>query len=156
MGRKGPKPKHPNLRQSHKEPVGRVLEVVRDASLDVPLAPSGMLKKQRDEWSAFWDTDVSKAVDVSDMPALSRLFELKDQWERCRRVVKKQPLIEGSQHQLVENPLSKRMDRLSLEIRQLEDRFGLSPSSRARLGLAALTVGDKVSSANRDWAALVE
>lgn len=71
----------------------------------------------------------------TDLPALVRLIQLVDEAERFRRAGRKSPLVEGSQGQPVVNPLLKQRDALLSEIRQLEDRFGLSPAARLKLGV---------------------
>ena len=102
---------------------------------DPPAPPPRLLQETRRLWDEFWGSSVAAAVDVSDVPAIRRLFMLRDQWERMRRAVDKTPLVSGSQGQPVENPLAKRMDRIATQIVQLEDRFGLSPVARAKLGV---------------------
>jgi hypothetical protein len=49
----------------------------------------------------------------------------------------------GSQGQYVLNPLYRQMVTLETEIRNLEDRFGLSPMARLKLGV---TFGDAARS----------
>jgi P27 family predicted phage terminase small subunit len=44
-------------------------------------------------------------------------------------------VVEGSQGQPRPNPLYKQVQEFQAEARQLEDRFGLSPMSRLRLGI---------------------
>ncbi len=143
MGRRGPQPKHPDSRQRrNREHTG--LTVVDGSGLaEPPEPPAGWFKVTRESWDRFWRSDLARTVEPTDVPALERLWHLRDQWERARRIVTKEPLVTGSQGQPVENPLSKRMDRIASEIRQLEDRFGLSPSGRARLNVS---FGDAVRS----------
>jgi P27 family predicted phage terminase small subunit len=73
---------------------------------------------------------------VTDLPALSRLFLLRDQRDRFAAEVDREPLVEGSQGQRVANPLARLVSTADSEIRQLEDRFGLSPQARFRLGIS--------------------
>ena len=51
------------------------------------------------------------------------------------------PLVLGSQGQPVANPLARVVLGYDAEIRQLEDRLGLSPRARANLGIS---VGEAV------------
>ena len=100
-----------------------------------PKAPTGLLKKSKERWQVFWESPVSKMVDMnSDMPALERLFFLYDERLRASRGFRRQRMVEGSQGQLVVNPLAKLFKDFDAEIRQLEDRFGLTPMARMRLG----------------------
>jgi P27 family predicted phage terminase small subunit len=144
--KKGPQSKNPANRQRRNAP--SQLRVVSGGRLPEPVMPrpdshSQMLKQTQDSWSEFWASDVGAALVSTDVPSVVRLFRLRDQWERCARAVHVDPLTLGSQGQMVENPLAKRMDRIGGEIRQLEDRFGLNPAARAKLNVS---FGDAVRS----------
>jgi|TARA_R100000231_G_scaffold60972_1_gene49727 P27 family predicted phage terminase small subunit len=128
----GPAPKDPQKRQRRDTPQ---VELVPDQLAIVPKAPTGLLKKSKERWQVFWESPVSKMVDMnSDMPALERLFFLYDERLRASRGFRRQRMVEGSQGQLVVNPLAKLFKDFDAEIRQLEDRFGLTPMARMRLG----------------------
>ncbi|MDN3356069.1 P27 family phage terminase small subunit [Actinomadura sp. DC4] len=143
MGGRGPTRKDPDKRQRRNEPstlvpVGDEFDedlAVTDAPQPPPPPPAGLLKVTRDRWDEFWTSPVAALADrVSDRTALERLFSLYDDLERCGRTVRKAGhMVVGSKGQLVMNPLLRHMQTQASEIRQLEDRFGLSP--RARLGL---------------------
>ena len=128
----GPPPKHGGRRSSSSS---KALELA-PAPTATPDPPAGLLKKTRDQWVAFWSSDVAGVVaSATDMPALERLFTLYDERERYSRAVKKSPLVTGSKGQMVLNPLSRQVGALDPEIRQLEDRFGLTPMARLKLGI---------------------
>lgn len=152
MAGRGPTPKNPDDRQRRNAPkalelvgdlVGVALEGVDEA--EIPPAPTYLLQVTKKRWVAYWSTPVAALVDaVSDLPALERLFWLYDDLERSRRAVRQLGhVIAGSQGQTVLNPLLRHMQTIMGEIRQLEDRFGLSP--RARLSLN-LTLGQAAQS----------
>ena len=148
MGARGPQPKHPSKKAGKSQPVSLT---VLSSEVEVPPAPKGLLKITRDGWEAFWSSDLARAVSPTDLAALERLFRLRDEWERCYRAVRKEPLTVGSQGQIVEHPLSKRMDRMQTEIRQLEDRFGLSPQARARLNVSFVDATRSIDDLNRSY-----
>jgi P27 family predicted phage terminase small subunit len=104
------------------------------------------LKTTRDAWVVLWDHNLTGAYEPTDLPALRRLFDLRDQRARFERAVASRPLVEGSQGQQVLNPLARQVSALDGEIRALEDRFGLTPAARLRLGItlgeAAKTLAD--------------
>lgn len=142
MAGRGPTGKDPAARQRRNTP--RSLELVAQAANVVPIKapapPGGLLKRTVERWNAFWTSPVAALVDrTSDMPALERLFELYDDCARFRSAIRKDPMVVGSQGQMVRNPFVKDLKDTQAEVRQLEDRFGLSP--RARLGLN-LTLGN--------------
>jgi P27 family predicted phage terminase small subunit len=100
-----------------------------------PDAPKGLLPATRRWWSAFWESRIAEMVEPSDIPAVTRLATLRDERERCYRSARKNRLVAGYQGAAVLNPLYKHMQALDSEIRQLEDRFGLSPMARLKLGV---------------------
>lgn len=134
MGTRGPQPKNPARRQRRN--AGSTLEAVSSFPVETPEPPKGILKATREAWDDFWSSDLCRAVESQDRHSLERLFLMRDEWLRCQRAVKRDPLVDGSQGQPVLNPLARRMDALQSEIRQLEDRFGLNPSARARLNVS--------------------
>jgi P27 family predicted phage terminase small subunit len=65
-----------------------------------------------------------------------RLFRLYDEIDRMWDAVEETGrVVAGSQGQPRPNPLLKQIQEFGSEARQLEDRFGLSPMSRLRLGI---------------------
>lgn len=95
-----------------------------------------LLKSTRARWRAYLESDVALAVDAaSDWPALERLFLMYDERERYRRELHKTPLVEGSMGQTVSHPFESAVSSLDRRIKDLEDRFGLSPKARAQLGV---------------------
>jgi P27 family predicted phage terminase small subunit len=103
--------------------------------VETPEPVKGWLKGTADDWQALWADPLAAAYRPTDVEALCRLFSLRDDRERFRRAVRKAPLVTGSTGQTVLNPLARQMSTLDAEIRQLEDRFGLTPAARLRLGI---------------------
>lgn len=146
MAGRGPARKDPEKRQRRN--AAKDLAVVAEAAMDVPEPPSppaGLLKATRDRWADYWSSPVAKLADpVSDLTALERLFRLYDDLERTNRTVREQGhMVRGSKGQMVLHPLLRHTQVTQAEIRQLEDRFGLSP--RARLSLN-VTLGEAAKS----------
>ena len=105
-------------------------------ALPAPPAGKDWLAAVKKEWTALWAHPISSTYDrnLHEAP-LRRLFDLRDERERYRRVVRNAPLVQGSQGQTVANPLRSLMTTIDSEIRQLEDRFGLSTASLLKLGI---------------------
>lgn len=102
---------------------------------EIPPAPDGMLRTTQAAWVAYWTDDVAQAARPSHMPVITRLFLRYDERDRAYRTVRKQGRVTtGSQGQVVAHPLLKYIDACDAEIRQLEDRLGLSPRGMAQLG----------------------
>lgn len=80
---------------------------------------------------------MAAAVDTSsDLPALHRLFGLYEERERAFRGMRRRRIVAGSTGQPSLNPLAKYLAYLDDGIRALEDRFGLTPMARLKLGIA--------------------
>jgi P27 family predicted phage terminase small subunit len=136
-----PKPK-PLRQNSERRDIGLVS--IEGKLAEAPPAPKGLLKSSVDTWVAFWRSPTARLVQAdTDLPALIRLWSLYDEHERCYRASREDRLVLGSQGQYVLNPLYRQMVTLETEIRNLEDRFGLSPMARLKLGV---TFGDAARS----------
>lgn len=126
-------------------------ELVPGEKVLAPEAPSGLLAITKRSWVAFWESDLSRVVNLgSDLPALVRKFQIEDEIERCYRGFRKARLVEGSKGQPVLNALGEYMLRLGAELRQLDDRFGCSPKARANLSLDFGRAKRTLEDVNRD------
>jgi P27 family predicted phage terminase small subunit len=149
----GPLPKPDDRRKRRNVRDVRVLPF--EAPVSAPPAPGGMLKETVRRWEDYWSSPVSLAADrVTDAPMVERYFRAMDEAERVGRVFRKARVTVGSQGQVVLHPLAKYLAQLSSEMLALEDRLGLSPKSRAQLGLviaeAQKTLSDLASIAYDD------
>lgn len=123
------------------------LAVLPGATLVIPDPPSTWLAVTRDAWAAMWTAEwFAGSFDMATgLPALVRLFDLRDTRERYAREARKQPLVTGSTGQPVLNPLGKAIPTLDTEIRQLEDRFGLNSKGRLGLGISTLDTAKRLA-----------
>lgn len=141
-------PKPVDQRQRTNTPsVGLVL---LESKVDPPIAPKGLLKSTTESWTSFWRSPMAQLVQLdTDLPSLTRLWALYDEHERCYRASRQDRLVVGSQGQYVLNPLYRQMVTLETEIRNLEDRFGLSPMARLKLGITFGEAHRSLDSLNR-------
>ena len=139
----GPNPKSSARRQRQNRPRLEVHTGVPDIQppqlpavrSEMPPYPKSILKVTKERWAIYWRSEVSAVAGEVDLPVVERLHRRYDERERAFREVKKDGrLSHGSQGQLVLHPLLKYIDQCELEIRQLEDRLGLSPQARLRMG----------------------
>ncbi len=162
MAGRGPTPKDPAARQRRNTPrslelVAQAQEIAEAVPVAVPAAPKGLLKKTTERWERFWTSPVAKLVDrTSDMPALERLFELYDDCDRYRTAIRRDPMVVGSQGQMVRNPFVKDLKDAQSAVRQLEDRFGLSPRARLGLNLTLGAAAKTLADLNADFAGGVD
>ncbi len=113
----------------------------KKGSVQAPAPPSGLLKATREQWRVYWGSPLAAACERgTDLPGLIRLFTLYDERERAYRGYRKARVVSGASGQPVLNPLGRIMLQLDGEIRQLEDRFGLSQRARLQLGITMGTL----------------
>jgi P27 family predicted phage terminase small subunit len=161
MGARGPAPK-PAYQRQRRNKDERPLVVVPpgERSPGRPSAPSPprrrWLRATERAWGSFWGSDVASLVTPADMGALQRLHDLYDERERALRGYRKQRLVEGSMGQRVINPLGRAIATFDAEIRALEDRFGLTPQARLRLGVVFGEARRSLDQINRDLDAEIE
>lgn len=136
----GPPPKPAGRRQRRNARAQLVLHkggaVAAPLPREVPAAPKHWLAQTAEHWNAYWASPLAGAAELAtDLPALERLFSLRDERERCYRAFRKARMVAGSKGQLRVNPLGQLMLTMDMEIRSLEDRFGLSAKARLALGI---------------------
>lgn len=149
----GPQPKPASKRQRANKPKDAAIVLALVRGIEPPAAPEGLLQKIEEDWEAFWKAPLAQHVIQEDLPALKRLFTLYDERERAYRSYRANRLVKGSQDQMVLNPLARVMQNLDVEIRHLEDRFGLTPRARFALGIAFGEVTKSLEEMNRTLAA---
>ena len=131
-----PQAEKADQRIRHRVGEGRPTDLRAVDRFDVPECPDVELAEIREWWAAFWTSDLMAVVGAdTDIPAVRRLATLMDLRERALRSAQEDLMLEGSTGQWVENPMAKAMSRYDVEIRNLEDRFGLTPRARLNLGV---------------------
>ena len=129
-----PKPR-PLRQNTERRDIGMI--ALDGGLLAAPDATVGWLTTTKTDWASFWTSPlVAALLPVTDEPSIRRLFGLRDERERMMRVVRRARVVLGSRGQPRANPLYDRIGAFDAEIRQLEDRVGLSPRSRLALGIS--------------------
>lgn len=137
-------PKPPERRQRRNAPgPGAQLAPTQDAWAGIPAPNAEWPAPIVEAWRAYWDSDLAATVLPTDLLALRRLYGLYTRLEKATHVLEAEPWVEGSKGQRRRNPVEATFTPLMAEIRQLEDRFGLSPLARLRLGV---TLGEAARS----------
>lgn len=121
----------------------KALTALSGGLVDKPRAPAGFLAETRRGWDVFWESQQAALIQPAQIPGVERLFQLRDERARCYREVRKSRMVAGSKGQPRRSPLYDVINVLDGEIRQLEDRFGLSPKAWIALGGA---IGDAARS----------
>lgn len=88
-------------------------------------------------WHEFASSPLAdpRILKSTDLPALRRLFSYQDRLVRAVAAFDLDPTATGSMGQEVLSPWAQEIHRLEAEIQRLEDRFGLTPLARLRLGV---------------------
>lgn len=127
----------------------------RKAKSGPPAAPhpdgKRLLVQTVNAWKEFWESDLSGLVLQADRPALARLFRMYDMRERLDRTYQKQPFSVGSTGQLVSHPAAKEIASLDSRILALEDRFGITPMARLKLGVTFGAAAKSLEAINADF-----
>ena len=140
----GPRPKPEGQRQrrnpTKKPALGKSVipaKIAAPVAANVPKPTSRWRAVTKSDWKAIWSHPITMAMDRTlHEPQMRRLFDLRDDREVIAAIVRAEPVVEGSQGQSRPHPLMARLGQLESEIRQLEDRNGLSPKSMADLGVS--------------------
>lgn len=118
--------------------------------VEPPEPPAGLLKATTRVWESFWRSEQSQLVSGAMVDVVVRWVRLRDEWERIDRAMRKHMTVEGSQGQPVAHPLTGRKSSIEKELRQLEDRLGLTPKAAVNLGLGLGQMRKTLDDLNRD------
>jgi hypothetical protein len=103
---------------------------------ECPDPPDGLAPELVAEWNAYFDSPLAQATfDVIHLPALARLWRMRQEILDLGAAIDEEPVIRGSRGQPVLHPGTRLRSTLRAEVRLLEGRFGLDPRSRLSLGL---------------------
>lgn len=137
MGLRGPLPKaEGRLRRNKRtDDIGDLPVIVDVSAVPVPPAAKTWLAPTKQDWEEYWRSPVAALMITSSEPALRRLFDLRDEWERAMRVHRRKRIHTEESGRQRNSPQLDAIRQLESLIRPLEDRFGLSPGSAAKLGI---------------------
>jgi hypothetical protein len=133
-------PKKPASRRQNRSTrdVGVVVALpARVGAAVVPPADLSWPEEVQQSWVEFWSSPLAdpRLLKPTDVPALKRLFDLRARLARAAGEFDAEPTVSGSMGQPTLSPWAAEMHRLTATIEKLEDRFGLSPLARLRLGV---------------------
>lgn len=133
--------KAPHLRERHGEkasPDAPVPENVAEVP-PAPAPPAHLGPVGRTYWEILWEAGAEAYNRVTDAPALDRYCSLQERRIKFLRLLETEGYTTtGSQGQVVAHPASRLLADVESKLTPLEDRLGLNPDSRMRLGIAAI------------------
>lgn len=101
------------------------------------------------EWNAAWASPVAATWNQeTDLATLRRLFDIRYEIECMEAAVGSNYMVKGSTGQDVVHPLIKERDSLRDQALKLEDRVGLSPMARLKLGVELGRAADSLEQMN--------
>ena len=130
-----------------KKPAGTAVDP-RNGRRAVPLglvpggrveAPEGLSDPAAALWEAYWSDPVSQVQTSVDRGVLVRWITEYDRYLRTVAEADGRPLVEGSQGQMVENPLYKIAYRALDAAEKCEKQLGMGPLHRSNLGIAVIS-----------------
>lgn len=88
-------------------------------------------------WNDFWSSPMAGATITkpTDAPSLRRLFEYRDRLLKALEAFDAEPIVVGSTGQPTMSPWAAEVHRLEAAVSKLEDKHGLSPLARLKLGV---------------------
>lgn len=107
-----------------------------DAVVVVPEHPEGLRKAGKEAWVRYWTSPMAQLATDADVTVVERYAKAVDEWAIAAREFSKQRTVEGSQGQVRINPLGTWIQSREAVLVALEDRLGLSPLARMKLGVA--------------------
>ena len=145
------KPAAKRQRGTRTKDVGSAVRAVGQVPA-LPRSTKPLLKVTKDAWVSFWSTESLAALVLpADRSSLDRLFRMYDMRERFDRLVSRQPFTTGSTGQDVVNPAAKEVASLDGRILPLEDRFGITPMARLKLGIAFGEAARSLDGLNKEF-----
>lgn len=136
MAGTGPIPKPDAQRVSERE---RVTVAVREGfPLVKPEPPKGLKAEVKNVWTRLWESPLARVWDpVMDGPLVERYAWTLHHWLNAQRQLKRldDVVTIGSTGQPVLHPITTYVNTLEQRLAQIEKELGMTPMSRARLGL---------------------
>lgn len=134
--------KHPDKRQGHAG--GHPKPKAPPPSVEpagVPEPPDHLREVGRSYWSFVWRAGGHAYNASTDTPTVERYCSLQDRRASLLATLDAEGFTTvGSQGQVVAHPAARLLSDVETKLMALEDRLGLSPEARLRLGLAASNV----------------
>lgn len=128
-----PKPADKRQRRNDRGDVGLLSPAKGPVAIPLPLQEWG--RETVNSWREYWTSPVSSLVEKqSDLDAVYRLFDYRDEHRKAMKAYRQERLTFGSTGQPKASPYFDIATRLEKLIVPLEDRYGLSSLARLRLG----------------------
>lgn len=110
-----------------------------------PEPPQHLGPIARRYWERLWDAGAEVYNRETDAPAIDRYCSLQERRIKFLRILEAEGYTTvGSQGQTVAHPAAKLLTDVEAKLTPLEDRLGLNPDARLRLGISAIETKSKL------------
>jgi len=130
---------------ARKPPERRQNKITRDVGVirvlpirpNLPVPDAGWHDEVTEAWNDFWSSQLAgpQVLKVTDAPALRRLFEYRNRLLSALEAFDSESIVVGSTGQPTLSPWAAEVHRLEAAVSKLEDKFGLTPMARMKLGI---------------------
>lgn len=132
-----PPKKSPERRQrTNTQDVG-VVRALPSVKPMVPAPQPHWRTEVAEGWNDFWSSLLAspQVMKPTDGPALTRLFDMRHRLLEAQAAFDAEPIVVGSTGQPTLSPWAAELHRLEGVVGKLEDKFGLTPLARLKLGV---------------------
>lgn len=144
-----PPRKAPERRQRTNTPDIGVVRALPAATPMLPPPDLSWRSEVVEAWNDFWCSPLAgpQVMKPTDAPALRRLFAYRSRLLVALEAMDAEPIVLGSTGQPTMSPWAAEIHRLEGAVAKLEEKFGLTPMARLKLGV---TYEEGVSLAHRN------
>lgn len=115
---------------------GSSLQLAAPESTVIPLPPENLAPEAAEFWGIYWSSPLATLTTPTDVVLVRRYAVLLSEWSTAMSEFQEQRIVKGSQGQDVLNPRASWITSREAAMTGIEDRLGLSPLSRMKLGVA--------------------
>ena len=117
---------------------GTTPTITRSAPIAIPDPPSDLGEFGQELWMQIWDAG-NGVYQITDHYIINRYCSMSERRQGLLFQVESEGWVTaGSQGQTVVHPAARMISDLEGKLQSLEDRLGLNPESRLRLGITAV------------------
>ena len=117
---------------------GTTPTITRSAPIAIPDPPTDLAEFGQDLWIQIWDAG-NGVYQITDQYIINRYCSMSERRQKLLDQVESEGWVTaGSQGQTVVHPAARMISDLEGKLQNLEDRLGLNPESRLRLGITAV------------------
>lgn len=136
-----------------KEPKGNAIKSTKPAPVEpenlavqhLPPVPKGLTRNGQAVWYSVWDAGGDSYSVKTDAYVIERYATLHVRRDELMQMLSDEGMVSvGSQGQQVLHPAARYLSDVETSLSKLEDKLGLNPEARIRLGISAIEKESKL------------